>query len=95
MIIVKIVGGLGNQIFQYAYAKSLQQRGYKVKIDNNIKANNKFHGGYFIDRYLIDIEPATPDELRLYGALGIISKLRKKFAEDFSSISESDQRSTH
>lgn len=79
MIIVKIVGGLGNQIFQYAYAKSLQQRGYKVKIDISAFETYKLHGGYFIDRYLIDIEPATPGELRRYGALGIISKLRKKF----------------
>ena len=33
MIIVRIVGGLGNQMFQYAYAKALQQKGYSVKID--------------------------------------------------------------
>ncbi|MFT6190760.1 MAG: hypothetical protein ACJAV8_000166, partial [Polaribacter sp.] len=33
MIIVRIIGGLGNQMFQYAYAKTLQQKGYQVKID--------------------------------------------------------------
>ena len=33
MIIVKIAGGTGNQMFMYAYAKSLQKRGYKVLLD--------------------------------------------------------------
>ena len=33
MIIVRILGGLGNQLFQYAYAKSLADKGYHVKID--------------------------------------------------------------
>ena len=33
MVIVRIVGGLGNQMFQYAYAKALQKKGYNVKID--------------------------------------------------------------
>ena len=33
MIIVKIGGGLGNQMFMCAYVKTLQKRGYKVKLD--------------------------------------------------------------
>ena len=31
MIIVKIIGGLGNQMFQYA----LEQKGYNVKIETS------------------------------------------------------------
>lgn len=31
--IVKIMGGLGNQMFQYALYRSLQERGYKAKVD--------------------------------------------------------------
>lgn len=30
MVIVKVVGGLGNQMFIAAYAKMLQMRNYKV-----------------------------------------------------------------
>ena len=33
MIIIRIMGGLGNQMFQYAFAKSLQEQGEEVKLD--------------------------------------------------------------
>lgn len=33
MIIVKLMGGLGNQMFQYALAKSMYMRGENVKLD--------------------------------------------------------------
>lgn len=43
MIIIKITDGLGNQLFQYAYALYLKKQGYKVYIDtqdiNNIEDN--------------------------------------------------------
>ena len=32
MIIVRILGGLGNQMFQYAYAKMLETKGFKIKL---------------------------------------------------------------
>lgn len=84
MIIVKIKGGLGNQIFQYAYAKSLHQRGFNVKIDISAFKSSRYlkknhRNRYFLDRYQIDLEPATLDELQRYGVLGILSKLRNKF----------------
>ena len=58
MIIVRIVGGLGNQMFQYAYAKSLQQKGFDVQIDISKFKTYKLHGGYHLDTYNIDIESA-------------------------------------
>lgn len=33
MVIVKIYEGLGNQLFRYAYARALIERGYEVKLD--------------------------------------------------------------
>ncbi len=33
MVIVRIWEGLGNQLFQYAYARSLKERGYDVALD--------------------------------------------------------------
>lgn len=33
MVIVKIRSGLGNQLFQYAYARALKERGYNVYLD--------------------------------------------------------------
>ena len=55
MVIVRIVGGLGNQMFQYAYAKALQKRGYKVKIDISKFKKYKLHGGYQLDKFNIDL----------------------------------------
>ena len=58
MIIVRIVGGLGNQMFQYAYAKSLQQKGFDVQIDISKFKTYKLHGGYHLDSYNIDLQKA-------------------------------------
>lgn len=62
MIIVKIIGGLGNQMFQYAYAKSLQQKGFQVVIDISAFESYKLHGGYQLDKYNIDLNSSTKEE---------------------------------
>ena len=59
MIIVRIVGGLGNQMFQYAYAKALQQKGYSIEIDISKFKKYKLHGGYQLDKYKIDINTSS------------------------------------
>lgn len=59
MIIVRIVGGLGNQMFQYAYAKALQEKGYQVKIDLSKFKKYKLHGGYQLNQFKIDLEPSS------------------------------------
>ena len=59
MIIVRIVGGLGNQMFQYAYAKALEKKGFKVKIDISKFKTYKLHGGYQLDKYLIDLKTSS------------------------------------
>lgn len=58
VIIVRIVGGLGNQMFQYAYAKALQQKGFNVAIDISKFKTYKLHGGYHLDKYNIDLKVA-------------------------------------
>ncbi|WP_397447063.1 alpha-1,2-fucosyltransferase [Polaribacter sp. R77954] len=58
MIIVRIVGGLGNQMFQYAYAKALEQKGFDVQIDTSKFKTYKLHGGYQLDKYNIDLKVA-------------------------------------
>lgn len=60
MIIVRVVGGLGNQMFQYAYAKALQHKGYDVKLDISKFKKYKLHGAYQLDKYNIDLEIANP-----------------------------------
>ncbi|RDU67504.1 hypothetical protein CQA53_00295 [Helicobacter didelphidarum] len=41
MLIVRLDGGLGNQMFQYAFAKKLESKGYEVGIDISWYADKK------------------------------------------------------
>jgi len=84
MIIVKIIGGLGNQMFQYAYAKALQERGYEVKIDISAFESYKLHGGYQLDKYKIDLETSIKKENDKFYKNSIISKILRRVDLDFS-----------
>lgn len=59
LIVVRIIGGLGNQMFQYAYALALKKNGYDVKIDVSIFETYKLHGGYQLENYNISLPNAT------------------------------------
>ena len=63
MIIVKILGGLGNQMLQYAFYKALIHRGIEAKIDISGFKNYKLHNGYELER-VFGVKPnyATLDE---------------------------------
>ena len=51
MIIVKVTGGLGNQMFQYAMYKSLEKKGKHVKLDSTSYYNvKKEHNGYELEK---------------------------------------------
>lgn len=92
MVIVRIVGGLGNQMFQYAYAKSLQQKGYAVKIDISKFRNYKLHGGYQLDKYKIDLETSTPLS-NFLSKLGLKKNIKEKsllFNDKFINISKNE-----
>lgn len=63
MMIAHIIGGLGNQMFQYTFAYSVSQKNNtSLKLD--ISTFN-FHDlrQYELDRYCIDTEIATKDEV--------------------------------
>lgn len=88
MVIVRIVGGLGNQMFQYAYAKALQQKGYDVKIDITKFKNYKLHGGYQLDKFKIDLETSTPI-LNILSRIGLRRSTKEKnllFHEKFLNL---------
>lgn len=63
MIVIKIIGGLGNQMFQYAFYKSLLEKEIDVKVDISSFDNYKIHNGYEIEK-IFNICPikATIDE---------------------------------
>ncbi len=62
MIIVQIIGGLGNQMFQYAYAVALKEDGYDVLLDLSAFDNYKLHD-YGLNKYGISMKSATKNNL--------------------------------
>lgn len=54
MVIVRIWEGLGNQFFQYAYARALKERGYDVRLDMSKGYDNTFlHAQNHSDRVML------------------------------------------
>lgn len=78
-----MVGGVGNQLFCYAYAKSLQQKGYDVKIDISTFKFNKIDS-YEFDKYSIDIPISTQEENEILFNNSLLSKILKRFGIDIS-----------
>ena len=92
MIIVRVTGGLGNQMFQYAMYKSLEKKGKLVKLDSkSFYETKKEHNGYELEG-IFDIKPNKPtkedlekfDENNISTLLKIKRKLfgDKKFVYD-------------
>lgn len=50
MIVVRISGGLGNQMFQYAFARALQARGKRVYLHWHPHHSKSSHNGFELDR---------------------------------------------
>ncbi len=67
MIIVRLQGGLGNQLFQYAAGKALSSRlGVPIKLETLTSLNKKKSRDLELDKFLIDFELATPGEVRSF-----------------------------
>ena len=79
MIIVEITSGLGNQMFQYAYAKALEFNGYMVKLDITPTLKEVAPDlAYQLKDYRIDIPIATSEEVDLYYRRNMVSKIMRK-----------------
>ena len=64
MLIIKIFQGLGNQLFQYALGRSLEERfGAKVKYDLSWFKENSQHRQFGLDRFKTKIEIANDAEV--------------------------------
>lgn len=79
MIISRLSGGLGNQLFQYAYGRALSLRSgspLKLDIDGLVRsAKGDTPRPYLLSHFNIQAEIATIDEIRrLKYPLGIVSK---------------------
>ena len=82
MIKVKIVtAGLGNQMFSYAFAKSLENKGFDVGIDISGFNPNTWWGGYHLDQFLINIKI-----LNILKVFGLGRVIDKRFLNNLSKI---------
>lgn len=66
MKIIKIIGGLGNQMFQYAFYLSLKNkyRDEEIKLDINLFKTYKLHNGFELERvFHISAPFATPSDI--------------------------------
>jgi len=79
-VIIKIIGGVGNQMFQYAFAYSLSQK-INVPLKIDISAFEFYDiRQYALDHYCIDLDIATEDDVcRLkYPPESLVAKFIRK-----------------
>lgn len=70
MIVSKIIGGLGNQMFQYAAARALSlKHGVSLKLDLRGFENYKLHHGYELNN-IFNIKAAAVCEAEMRSLLG-------------------------
>ena len=80
MIITKIKGGLGNQLFQYAVGRAVALH-HKVplKFDLTMFETYKLHNGYRLNQFAIQADIATSDEIMdLKGGNNALSSALRK-----------------
>ncbi len=67
MIIAEITAGLGNQLFQYSFARNLSLlRKQPLKLDLNFFKDSRFSDVYRLDKFNIRAEIASPEEIRAF-----------------------------
>lgn len=73
MIITKLNGGLGNQLFQYAIAKTISiKNDTDLKLDITSFTNSKRI--FLLDKFILDFKIASPDEIKK------LTKYNKKYS---------------
>ena len=82
MIIVKLISGLGNQLFQYALARQLAiQNNDQLKLDISFYANQSLRS-YRLDKYNIQAKIAQPDQmdklLSVYNSPSVYNKIYRR-----------------
>jgi hypothetical protein len=81
MVIVQLNGGLGNQLFQYAIARSLSEKQHsKVMLDLNIynKTGLRPHEFYALKHFNINAEIANESDIELFYSNKIFKKVQRK-----------------
>ena len=72
LIILKLLGGLGNQMFIYAFYRSLLYSGIDCKIDVSWFEHFKMHNGYELNRiFNLNLNIAGKKEIRKYADINV------------------------
>lgn len=82
MIISKIIGGMGNQMFQYAAGRALSlEHGQALRLDVSGFANYGLHNGFMLQQ-VFDIQSDIADESEVRSILGwpFSPRIRKQMA---------------
>ncbi|MGN0428140.1 MAG: alpha-1,2-fucosyltransferase [Agathobacter sp.] len=85
MVIVKVMGGIGNQLFQYAFARSIEMKyNYKVKFDfsyfQNVPEGNTKREA-FITHWVKTADMAAQEEVEALFSQDrrLLNRIKKKF----------------
>ena len=103
MFIVRIDGGLGNQMSQYAFMTKLKLKypNTEIKVDYSAYKNQKIHNGFELMRVFNILESDLPQassfeilrtKAKLLGGKVIYQKYESGYAEDFSLYQLPDNR---
>lgn len=82
MIIVQVLGGLGNQLFQYAAARRVAvEKSLPLKVD--VSAFDTYTlRSYKLNHFDIQVDIATPEEIRRFTRPDIVGKGKRWFARN-------------
>jgi hypothetical protein len=79
MIIIKVIGGLGNQMFQFALYKKIESMGKNVKLDLSPFNTYDLHNGFELDRiFPIEYKTISEKESKYYQNNSFLYKLYRK-----------------
>jgi len=83
-IVIKVQGGIGNQMFQFAYYTELESKGYDVSLDLFYYQVYQSHNGFEIDKIFENLKfKIVSDDFRSYLSdldRNFLSRLRRKFS---------------
>ncbi len=92
MLILKLQGGLGNQMFQYAFASILAKKnGATIKIDKSFfdlteKTQGHTPRDFELDIFNESFLQASPSDIRLFHKLSTINKVKRELGLNFPKV---------